>query len=187
MANSDKDIIFGADLLPLEGNVYYLGSDNAQWIAYLNELYLNGRHLDRGAMTVSYGNASSVLSLTTSYKKIPMTKVYGEKNPDAILTPYNGGIKCGRAGTVTISAAIATTGVKAGDAVWTRIYINTSEYAMYMGTYHYYTGYQYDSLSPTTIDVSAGDVIYLYTKNSGGARGNVPISNETRLTVQYVT
>lgn len=30
MANSDKDIIFGADLLPLESNVYYLGNDNAQ-------------------------------------------------------------------------------------------------------------------------------------------------------------
>lgn len=58
---------------------------------------------------------------------------------------------------------------------------------MYMGTYHYYTGYQYDSLSTTTVNVDAGDVIYLYTKNSGGARGNVPITNETRLTVQYVT
>lgn len=68
-------------------------------------------------MTVSYGNASSVLSLTTSYKKIPMTKVYGERDPDGILAPYNGGIQCGRAGTVTISAAVATTGVKSGDAV----------------------------------------------------------------------
>ena len=68
-------------------------------------------------MTVSYGNASSVLSLATSYKKIPMTNVYGEKDPDGILAPYDGGIKCGRDGTVTISAAVATTGVKSGDAV----------------------------------------------------------------------
>ena len=30
MANSGKDITFGADLLPLENSVYYLGSDKYQ-------------------------------------------------------------------------------------------------------------------------------------------------------------
>lgn len=129
------------------------------------------------------GNNSTPVSLTTSEKIIPMTTyryVVGSQ-----LSVSDNGILCGKDGFVEVAGNIYfIEGVQNGDIVHLIIKKGSTNVLnaphRIAGTYDYY------SAAPIIIQVSAGDMFYLYTYNQTAARGKASASLASWLTVKYL-
>ena len=97
----------------------------------------------------------------------------------------SGGIKCNRDGYIMASASVYLNNLTAGDTTAMMILKNEETVAY---TYEKKDAtVAYHSISPVSIKVTAGDIIYLFVRNNTGARGTTNTTAATsRLLVQYV-
>ena len=127
---------------------------------------------------------STATTLTTTASKIALGTIQNENDSAGILSLSGGGILCGRAGTVMVSACAYFSGLTAEDNVTIYIYKNSSSETQTLLKQNRTT--YYVNITPRYINVSAGDIIYLYGVNGSGARGTSSTNINTRLTVEYV-
>jgi hypothetical protein len=129
------------------------------------------------------GNNSTDLSLTTSEQRIPMTTyrhVVGEQ-----LSVDSNGVLCGKDGFVEVSANIYfVSGFNANDLV--RLIIKNGSTNIINAAHKLAGAYDYYSVAPIVYEVSAGDILYLYSYNQTAARGKASASSASWLTVKYL-
>lgn len=126
-------------------------------------------------------NSDTTIS-STSHIKLPLITALSSGN---LLTLENNGIKIGEGiSKVLVSGSVYfTTGINAGDSTRAFIYKNSSNVC---GSYNRSNGsYEHRIIPPTLIEVTEGDMIYLYGANATGARGIIGTSN-TQLTIEVV-
>ena len=126
---------------------------------------------------------SANMTLSTSGAKVTMAGT-AQKSGD-LLSLSNGGIKCSKVGKVLVAGTAYATGMTAGNALLAFFVKGTTEYAVsaaQTGTRTYVAC----PLQTRVIEVSAGDVIYLYAKNENSATGTVNADARSHLTVMYV-
>lgn len=137
------------------------------------------------AMSVS---PSAEISLTNAMAKLNCNQVYDSTNANVstpIFTATGGGIKVSRAGTYFILGHVYVSGVTAGDAVATALYVNDTGYAAhYKGLVKTYGGI---SMHPRVFKLNAGDIVYMAARNYTAARGSVTSTTRSILTVISLT
>lgn len=129
------------------------------------------------------GNNSTDLSLTTSEQRIPMTTyrhVVGSQ-----LSVSDNGVLCGKDGFVEVSGNIYfVSGFNTNDIV--HLIIKNGSTNIINAAHKLAGAYDYYSIAPIVYDVSAGDILYLYSYNQTAARGKVSRSTLSWLTVKYL-
>lgn len=117
-------------------------------------------------------------------KKLTLNTIIANTDPDSFEL-YNGGIRCKKAGTVSVGGACYLSATKAG-SIGTYIWLNSSELnssLVYPGTASVAAAI---NVSPMIINVSANDVFYLYGRQTASA-GTANASNvATHLSITYL-
>lgn len=190
---------YSENILSTSGNVYTslvarkYSSDGSK--AYNNGLYLHVRPdgsqevsfadhssgkpgaawrkaLNMSASSATLAGMANDFSLSTSNAKIPLS-TFSESDPDGLFSASSNGIKVAASGTVlVIATAYFYTGFTVDDLAWIMIFKNSSavcEHGIRVVTSNAYQS----AFCSTLVDVSAGDVIYLYARNATAARGIV--------------
>lgn len=128
--------------------------------------------LNMSASSATLAGMASDFSLSTSYAKVPLS-TFSESDPDGLFSASSNGIKVAASGTVlVIATAYLYTGFTDSDIVTINVFKNSSNMCEHGTRICGSNPYQSEFCS-TLVDVSAGDVIYLYAKNSTAARGIV--------------
>lgn len=140
------------------------------------------RCLDYSAINVYL---SATATMTTTAAK--MTLGNQAAKVGSSLSRSDGGVKCGRAGVVSVNIGAAMgDGFSTDDLFHIVVYKNSSVYSDMM----YRAGsYGWDGIAATEvlISVAANDVLYLYARNQSGARGILYKDNKnTSMSVRYV-
>lgn len=140
-------------------------------------VYISAPVAWRDALNISASSATlegmaNDFSLSTSYAKIPLS-TFSESDPDELFSASSNGIKVAASGTILVMAsAYFYKGFTANDLVGIAVYKNSTnvcEHTLKVSTSNPYQS----AFCSTIVDVSAGDVIYLYARNQGAARGIV--------------
>lgn len=138
---------------------------------------LNDRQLS--AMTAG---ASSALSLTTSYQKVTLSQT---AKCGSDLSISSGGIKCGRAGHVLVSAQARFDQMTNGNLANLTILKNSTQ-VVYASGRSYSQGTML-TIAPFVVQVSANDVIYLHAQNGNAANGSISANSGLNcMTVMYL-
>ena len=128
---------------------------------------------------------STAQTLTTSAAKVTMGNI--SKNVGDGFELYNGGIRIKEGSginQVIVSGSIyCNNGLTDKDTVHGQFYRNGTNMATF-ATVRGYGGIVFLPGLPLMMDVSEGDVIYIYAYNRTGARGNLPNYWQNHLIVQ---
>lgn len=128
---------------------------------------------------------STAQTLTTSAAKVTMGNISNNVGDGFEL--YNGGIRIKEGSginQVIVSGSIyCNNGLTDKDIVIGQFYRNNTNVATF-ATVRGYGGNVFLAGVPLMVDVSEGDVIYIYAYNAGGARGNLPNYWQNHLIVQ---
>ena len=129
------------------------------------------------------GNANASLSSSAQTKLTLNTLIVNSDTNSFDL--YNGGIRCLKNGTVAVSGALYQT-TTASALMGAYIFMNSNEKTnnyVYMGG----SGSSTSNVAVSYVEVSAGDVFYLYGRNSA-SKGTAYVGNvATHLSVSYVS
>lgn len=145
---------------------------------------LGGGNLDTFLSACSARGSNNVTLNQNAPKKLTLTFFVANTDSDAFEI-YNGGIRCKKAGTVSVGGACYISQTKPG-SIGAYIYLNSSELTsglVYPGAT---TVSEAITVAPIVINVSEGDVFYLYgrqTASSGVAYTN---NQATHLSIMYV-
>lgn len=128
--------------------------------------------LNMSASSATLAGMANDFSLSTSYAKVPLS-TFSKSDPDGLFSASSNGIKVAASGTIlVIASAYFYTGFTANDLVGIVVYKNSTNVCEH--TLKVSTSKPYQStFCSTLVDVSAGDVIYLYARNSTAAQGIV--------------
>lgn len=129
------------------------------------------------------GSNNETLNQNTP-KKLTLTTFIANTDSDAFEI-YDGGIRCKRAGTVSIGGACYLSQSTAG-AIGTYIYLNSSEFTsglVYPGAT---TVSEAITVSPIVTNVSEGDVFYLYGRHTASSGVAYTGNQATHLSIMYV-
>lgn len=129
-------------------------------------------------------NIPAVYNMTNAAAKVSLSNLTGGVDHGFALT--NGGLECPYAGTVIVTGVIMLgTGYTANDLIHVRVYKNSSATGPDITERKVST--TYGSLQITTVvNVSKGDMLYLYAYNQTAARGTIQNVTTTRLTAAYI-
>lgn len=159
---------------------------NARHILVYNDIdnYFFSGSVFRPQLMEAYPTTAKTISATSTGEKVTLgaakTNLCGD-----YLSLSNGGIKCSRKGYVMASASLYINELTAGDT--TAIMILKNDTTMAYVYEKKDATVAYHSISPVTISVEAGDIIYLFCRNNSGARGTTNTNAQTsRLVVQYI-
>ena len=134
-----------------------------------------------GIGTAITASVNAELTLSTSYQKV---RLANKVSTSSGLSIASYGVKCERAGYVLASAQVYFSGVNDQNVCNARILRNDD---MMARSQTRSSGERVElAVSPTLIQVSANDIIYLEACNSSTAKGAVENNNNTHMTVQYV-
>ena len=133
----------------------------------------------------AYPTAAKTISAANTGEKVTLAGVKTDIGGGDYLEIASGGIKCNRDGYIMASASVYLNNLTAGDTTAMMILKNEETVAY---TYEKKDAtVAYHSLSPVSIKVSAGDIIYMFVRNNTAARGTTnTLASTTRLLVQYV-
>ncbi len=128
-------------------------------------------------------SCSAAVSLTTSAQKIPCGGVLLNTSP--LLSASDGGVRCGKAGTVLVLGCVYAEQMTAGNDLGIRFAVNSKFYnfARVNSPKARVTCH----LPPRLVEVAEGDIIYLYAQNYSAAAGRVTAVASTTMTVIYMT
>lgn len=129
------------------------------------------------------GNANASLSSSAQTKLTINTLIVNSDTNSFDI--YNGGIRCLKNGIVAISGALYQT-TTAAAALGAYIFMNSNELTsnyVYMGG----SGSFSANVAVSYVEVSAGDVFYLYGRNSASKGTAYVGNNATHLSVSYVS
>ena len=156
-----------------DGIVYERNMQSGSWDAW--------RCLDRSAIQVYI---SAQKTLTTSASKVTLGNTQAKIGSN--LTAYNGGVKCGRNGTVSISCGMACgDGFTDNDLAHIVVYKNSTSISDMF--YRVVTSWHNVSTTELMLSVSSGDVLYYYAYNQTYSRGVLYGANKaTCMTVKYI-
>lgn len=159
---------------------------NARHILVYNDVdnYFHSGSVFRPQLFEAYPTTAKTISAASTGEKVTLggtkTNLCGD-----YLSLSNGGIKCDRKGYVIASASLYLNNLTAGDT--TAIMILRNDDTMAYVYEKKDATVAYHSISPVTIAVEAGDIIYLFCRNNNGARGTTNTNAQTsRLVVQYI-
>lgn len=149
------------------------------------ENYFYSESVYRTQIFEAYPTAAKTISAANAGEKVPLAGVKTNIGGGNYFEISSGGIKCNRDGYITASASIYLNNLTAGDTTALMI-LKNEETVAYLYEKKDAT-VAYHSISPVTIKVSAGDIIYMFARNNTGARGTTnTLASTTRLVVQYV-
>lgn len=133
----------------------------------------------------AYPTAAKTISAANTGEKVPLAGVKTNIGGGDYLEIASGGIKCNRDGYIMASASVYLNNLTAGDTTALMILKNEETVAY---TYEKKDAtVAYHSIAPVSIKVTAGDIIFMFTRNNNGARGTTnTTAATTRLLVQYV-
>ena len=149
------------------------------------ENYLFSESVFRTQIFEAYPTAAKTISAVNTGEKVPLAGIKTDIGGGEYLSLSSGGIKCARDGYIQASASLYLNNLTAGDTTALMILKNEETVAY---TYEKKDAtVAYHNISPVTIKVTAGDVIYMFTRNNTGARGTTnTLASTSRLMVQYV-
>lgn len=128
--------------------------------------------LNMSASSATIAGMADDFSLSTSAAKIPLSN-FSESDPDGLFSASSNGIKVAASGTIlVIATAYFYTGFTDNDLAVISVYKNSSGVCEHGARVGGSSPYQ-SAFCSTMVDVSEGDVIYLYARNSTAARGIV--------------
>ena len=133
----------------------------------------------------AYPTTAKTISTANTGEKVTLAGVKTNIGGGDYLEIASGGIKCNRDGYIMASASVYLNNLTAGDTTAMMILKNEETVAY---TYEKKDAtVAYHSLSPVSIKVTAGDIIFLFVRNNNGARGTTnTLASTSRLLVQYV-
>ena len=133
----------------------------------------------------AYPTTAKTISAASTGEKVTLAGVKTDIGGGDYLEIASGGIRCNRDGYIMASASVYLNNLTAGDTTAMMILKNEETIAY---TYEKKDAtVAYHSLSPVSVKVTAGDIIYLFIRNNNGARGTTnTLASTTRLLVQYV-
>lgn len=139
----------------------------------------------RSQVFEAYPTAAKTISAASTGEKVTLAGTKTDIGGGDILALASGGIKCNRDGYIMASASVYLNNLTAGDTTALMILKNEETVAY---TYEKKDAtVAYHSISPVSIKVTAGDIIYMFVRNNNGARGTTNTTAATsRLLVQYV-
>ena len=160
---------------------------NSRAILAYNDIlnYWYSESVYRTQLFEAYPTAVKTISAAATAEKVPLAGVKTNIGSGGYLELASGGIKCKRDGYILASASAYLNELTAGDTSALLILKNEEIVAF---TYERKEAtVAYHSVSPVSINVKAGDIIYMNVRNSAarGATGNTTAAT-TRLLVQYV-
>ena len=149
------------------------------------ENYFYSESVYRTQVFEAYPTATKTISAASTGEKVPLAGIKTNIGGGNYLSISSGGIMCHRDGYITATASIYLSNLTAGDTTALMILKNEETVAY---TYEKKDAtVAYHSVAPVSIKVSAGDIIYMFTRNNTGARGTTSNNAQTtRLLVQYV-
>ena len=155
-------------------------------VAYNDVLnYWYSESVYRTQLFEAYPTAVKTISAAATAEKVPLAGVKTNIGSGGHLELASGGIKCKRDGYILASASAYLNELTVGDTSALLILKNEEIIAF---TYERKEAtVAYHSVSPVSVSVKAGDIIYMNVRNSAarGATGNTTAAT-TRLLVQYV-
>ena len=155
-------------------------------LAYNDVLnYLYSDSVYRSQVFEAYPTAAKTISAASTGEKVTLAGTKTDIGGGDILALASGGIKCNRDGYIMASASVYLNNLTAGDTTALMILKNEETVAY---TYEKKDAtVAYHSISPVSIKVTAGDIIYMFVRNNNGARGTTSTTATTsRLLVQYI-
>ena len=155
-------------------------------IAYNDVLnYWYSESVYRSQLFEAYPTAVKTISAAATAEKVPLAGVKTDIGGGDYLELSSGGIKCKRDGYILASASVYLNELNAGDT--SALLILKNEEIMAFTYEKKDATVAYHSLSPVSISVKSGDIIYMHVRNSAarGATGNTTAAT-SRLLVQYV-
>lgn len=160
---------------------------NSRAILAYNDIlnYWQSESVYRTHVFEAYPTAVKTISAAATAEKVPLAGVKTNIGGGGYLELASGGIKCKRDGYILASASAYLNELTVGDTSALLILKNEEIIAF---TYERKEAtVAYHSVSPVSISVKAGDIIYMNVRNSAarGATGNTTAAT-TRLLVQYV-
>lgn len=160
---------------------------NSRAILAYNDIlnYWYSESVYRTQLFEAYPTAVKTISAAATAEKVPLAGVKTNIGSGGYLELASGGIKCKRDGYILASASAYLNELTVGDTSALLILKNEEIVAF---TYERKEAtVAYHSVSPVSISVKAGDIIYMNVRNSAarGATGNTTAAT-TRLLVQYV-
>lgn len=174
--NASSEI--GLGLSDMLNNRRILSYNDVQNYFYSESVY-------RTQLFEAYPTTAKTISAANTGEKVTLAGVKTNIGGGDYLEIASGGIKCNRDGYIMASASVYLNNLTAGDTTAMMILKNEETVAY---TYEKKDAtVAYHSLSPVSIKVAAGDIIYLFVRNNTGARGTTnTLASTTRLLVQYV-
>ena len=174
--NASSEI--GLGLSDMLNNRRILSYNDVQNYFYSESVY-------RTQLFEAYPTAAKTISAANTGEKVTLAGVKTNIGGGDYLEIASGGIKCNRDGYIMASASVYLNNLTAGDTTAMMILKNEETVAY---TYEKKDAtVAYHSLSPVSIKVTAGDIIYLFVRNNTGARGTTnTLASTTRLLVQYI-
>ena len=174
--NASSEI--GLGLSDMLNNRRILSYNDVQNYFYSESVY-------RTQIFEAYPTAAKTISVANTGEKVTLAGVKTNIGGGEYLSISSGGIKCARDGYIMASASIYLNNLTAGDTTALMILKNEETVAY---TYEPKNAtVAYHNISPVTIKVNAGDIIYMFTRNNTAARGTTnTLASTTRLVVQYV-
>ena len=149
------------------------------------ENYLFTESVFRTQIFEAYPTAAKTISAVNTGEKVTLAGTKTNIGGGDYLSLSSGGIKCARDGYIQASASLYLNNLTAGDTTALMILKNEETVAY---TYEKKDAtVAYHNISPVTIKVTAGDIIYMFTRNNTAARGTTnTLASTSRLVVQYV-
>ena len=174
--NASSEI--GLGLSDMLNNRRILSYNDVQNYFYSESVY-------RTQIFEAYPTATKTISAANTGEKVTLAGTRTDIGGGDYLALASGGIKCNRAGYIMASASLYLNNLTAGDTTALMILKNEETVAY---TYEKKDAtVAYHNISPVTIKVNAGDIIYMFTRNNTAARGTTnTLASTTRLVVQYV-
>ena len=174
--NASSEI--GLGLSDMLNNRRILSYNDVQNYFYSESVY-------RTQIFEAYPTTAKTISAASTGEKVTLAGVRTNIGGGEYLELASGGIKCKRDGYILASGSVYLNNLTTGDTTAMMI-LKNEETVSY--TYEKKDAtVAYHNLSPVTIKVTAGDIIYMFIRNNTGARGTTnTTAATTRLTIQYV-
>lgn len=149
------------------------------------ENYFYSESVYRTQIFEAYPTATKTISTANTGEKVTLAGTKTNIGGGSYLSLSNGGIRCARDGYIQASASLYLNNLTAGDTTALMILKNEETVAY---TYEKKDAtVAYHNISPVTIKVNAGDIIFMFARNNNGARGTTnTLASTSRLVVQYV-
>lgn len=147
--------------------------------------YLYSDSVYRTQIFEAYPTTAKTISTASTGEKVTLAGIKTNIGGGDLLELSSGGIRCNRDGYVMASGSVYLNNLTTGDTTAMMI-LKNEETVSY--TYEKKDAtVAYHNLSPVTIKVTAGDIIFLFVRNNTAARGTTSTTASTsRLLVQYV-